>query len=67
MDDFKIGEFAKVRDLKNCSHYFPIGTIVEIVDIKNDKLICFGLIRCEKYHFDTQSVLIDEIEKIKTS
>lgn len=62
---FKLGEFVKVIDKTNQLHNFPLGSIVAIMDLKDDKAVCYGLAtKFGRYSFCRQTLSLNDLEHL---
>lgn len=62
---FKLGEFVKVIDKTNPLHNFPLGSIVAIMDLKDDKAVCYGLAtKFGRYSFCRQTLSLNDLEPL---
>lgn len=61
---FNVGEFVKVVGVSDITHYFPIGTVVQIKMVKNDELVCYGLTNNDGHNFCDQGLSIWDVEKL---
>lgn len=62
---FKIGEFVKVIGNECPFHNFPLGSIVVIMDINDDKAVCYGLAKkFGRYSFCRQTTKLNNFEHL---
>ena len=64
---FKIGEFVRVIGNSQPTHYFPIGSIVRIMDVYKTigKVSCYGLSFCHgEYSFSKQVINNNDLEHL---
>lgn len=65
--EFKIGEFVRVIGNSRLTHYFPIGSIVRIMDVYKaiGKVSCYGLSFCHgEYSFSKQVINNNDLEHL---
>ena len=65
--EFKVGEFVRVIGNSQPTHYFPIGSIVEIMDVYKavGKVSCYGLSFCHgKHSFSKQVINNNDLEHL---
>ena len=65
--EFKVGEFVRVIGNSRPTHYFPIGSIVEIMDVYKavGKVSCYGLSFCHgKHSFSKQVINNTDLEHL---
>ena len=65
--EFKVGEFVRVIGNSRPTHYFPIGSIVGIMDVykTTGKVSCYGLSFCHgEYSFSKQVINNNDLEHL---
>lgn len=65
--EFKVGEFVRVIGNSRPTHYFPIGSIVRIMDVYKSigKVSCYGLSFCRgEYSFSKQVINNNDLEHL---
>lgn len=65
--EFKVGEFVRVIGNSRSTHYFPIGSIVRIMDVYKTigKVSCYGLSFCHgKHSFSKQVINNTDLEPL---
>ena len=65
--EFKVGEFVRVIGNSRFTHFFPIGSIVRIMDVYKSisKVSCYGLsFCCGKYSFSKQVINNNDLEHL---
>ena len=65
--EFKVGEFVRVIGNSRLTHYFPIGSIVRIMDVYKTigKVSCYGLSFCHgKHSFSKQVINNNDLEHL---
>lgn len=62
---FNVGEFVKVKDCSEVRHYFPIGSTVEIKEVFENHLNCYGYTKgSETQCFCNQTISMKDVMKI---